>query len=83
MRLLRTSFLAAGLLGLVAGCHTAGVCDCGCDSGCGGGGFEGAPGIVSEVPGGMPVYGAPLPAGSGGQAMPKGTTKINIDAPAM
>jgi hypothetical protein len=72
MRLLRSSFLALGLLGLVAGCHTAGICDCGCD-----GGWcdpYGAHGAVTEVPGGAPVYGAPMPNGDGSQ-MPKGDKK--------
>jgi hypothetical protein len=76
MRLLRTSILALGLFGLVAGCHTAGVCDSGCDGGgCGNGG-----GVVSELPGAGAVYGDPVMKGAA--PLPKGDQKkINVEAP--
>jgi hypothetical protein len=61
MRLLRSSTLALGLIGAVAGCHTAGVCDCGCDGGWGGDGHVGA---VAELPAASPAYGGPVVKGN-------------------
>jgi hypothetical protein len=60
MRLLRSSTLALGLIGAAAGCHTAGVCDGGCDGGWGGDGHVGA---VAELPAASPAYSSPAYGG--------------------